>query len=180
MSNFLKNSWTFWYDKPDPKMCKENWDQFLIRMGSFQKIENLWSLINNILSLTMLPFGSNLHLFKTGIEPKWEDIQNQNGGRWVLEIPKSDFSIFEILWRESILLALGTELDEIEASFVNGVVISVRKEQYKISIWTKSAFNRKIQILIGEKWKKIIQRFNFNRSFFIKYSSHKVVNHKIF
>ncbi len=31
-----------------------------------------------------LEHGSNYHLFKAGIEPKWEDSANTRGGQWVV------------------------------------------------------------------------------------------------
>mmetsp|Transcript_46971 Transcript_46971/g.96043 ORF Transcript_46971/g.96043 Transcript_46971/m.96043 type:complete len:189 (+) Transcript_46971:3879-4445(+) len=173
MSNLLKNTWTFWYDKPDPKMSTENWDQFLIRVGTFQTVESLWGLLNNIVSLTNLPSGANLHLFKKGIEPKWEDFQNKKGGKWVLEIHKSENLKFNKIWRKTILFVLGTELSDLETNSVNGVVLSAKKEQYRIAIWTKDSSNRSIQISIGEKWTKIVQEENFFSPILLEYISHR-------
>lgn len=42
-----------------------------------------FSLWNNIKGPSYLPQNSNYHLFKAGIEPKWEDPQNKNGGKWI-------------------------------------------------------------------------------------------------
>mmetsp|Transcript_26714 Transcript_26714/g.63122 ORF Transcript_26714/g.63122 Transcript_26714/m.63122 type:complete len:190 (-) Transcript_26714:1724-2293(-) len=175
MSNFLRDKWTFWYDKPDPEMCVENWDQFLIRMGTFQKLEDLWGLLNNISSLTILPTGSNFHLFKKGIEPKWEDFQNQDGGKWILELPKLEFSKLEKIWKKSILLVVGTELNKKESELINGIVISARKEHHRISIWTKYSSYKELQLSIGEKWKKIIQEEGFTNSLSLEYLSHKMI-----
>lgn len=178
MSNLLKNTWTFWYDKPDPKMSIENWDQFLIRVGTFQTVESLWGLFNNIVSLTNLPSGANLHLFKTGIEPKWEDVQNKKGGKWVLEIYKSDCLKFKKLWRKTILFILGTKLSELECNSVNGIVLSARKDQNRIAIWTKDSSNKSTQLSIGEKWKKVIQEENFSSTVLLEYISHRTLVQK--
>ena len=42
------------------------------------------SLFNNIITPTSMVVGSNLHLFKKGIRPMWEDKSNEKGGKWLL------------------------------------------------------------------------------------------------
>ena len=46
------------------------------------------SLFNNIKPPSWLPVGADFHLFKHGIEPKWEDPQCAKGGAWTLHIAK--------------------------------------------------------------------------------------------
>lgn len=43
-----------------------------------------FSLWNNIKSAGELSAGSNYHIFKLGIEPKWEDKANLQGGKWLV------------------------------------------------------------------------------------------------
>lgn len=43
-------------------------------------------LYNNVMPASQLEHGSNYHLFKVGIEPKWEDPANGRGGQWVLTL----------------------------------------------------------------------------------------------
>jgi len=47
------------------------------------------SLYNNIVTPSRLVSGSDFSLFKTGVEPKWEDTQNQLGGKWTYLVSKS-------------------------------------------------------------------------------------------
>lgn len=31
--------------------------------------------------------GTDLYIFKKGIKPMWEDPMNENGGRWLINVP---------------------------------------------------------------------------------------------
>ena len=47
------------------------------------------SLYNNVKPPSWLTPGTDLQLFKNGIEPKWEDPLCENGGKWTVQIPKA-------------------------------------------------------------------------------------------
>ena len=47
------------------------------------------SLYNNIKPPSWLPPGTDFHLFKEGIEPKWEDPKCEHGGKWTILVPKA-------------------------------------------------------------------------------------------
>jgi len=47
-----------------------------------------------------LASGSNYHLFKDGVEPKWEDPQNVRGGKWLLQMKVREHRPTE--WRAMI------------------------------------------------------------------------------
>ena len=46
------------------------------------------SLFNNIKPPSWLPQRTDLHLFKEGIKPAWEDPLNEKGGSWTYALPK--------------------------------------------------------------------------------------------
>ena len=46
------------------------------------------SLYNNIKPPSWLPAGTDFHLFKAGIEPKWEDPTCEHGGKWTILVPQ--------------------------------------------------------------------------------------------
>lgn len=52
-------------------------------MGS---VEQWWGLYAHLARPADLPPLSDLHLFKLGIKPMWEDPANVNGGKWVSKI----------------------------------------------------------------------------------------------
>lgn len=69
----------------------------MIRMHD-TNIHLIFSLFNNIVPASQLPLGSNYHLFKTGIEPKWEDTANSNGGKWTVQFPAKQRASLDQLW----------------------------------------------------------------------------------
>eukprot|EP00735_Rhodelphis_limneticus_P013089 TRINITY_DN65_c0_g1::TRINITY_DN65_c0_g1_i1::g.14744::m.14744 TRINITY_DN65_c0_g1::TRINITY_DN65_c0_g1_i1::g.14744 ORF type:complete len:230 (+),score=47.60,sp/Q55FE0/IF4E_DICDI/46.45/2e-52,IF4E/PF01652.13/8.9e-58 TRINITY_DN65_c0_g1_i1:89-691(+) len=148
----LQNKWTLWYDKPERRVSQTNWADQIRKVATFDSVEEFWSLFNNIPSPSKLPFGSNLHLFKSHIEPKWEDQTNAQGGKWVYPVTKRPE--LDDLWLNIVLALIGDNFDHSED--VCGAVLSIRKNQDKISLWTKSARDEKTQIQNGKQLKAFL------------------------
>jgi translation initiation factor 4E len=175
--NKLKYNWIVWFDKPESKIDDNNWDQFLIKIDSFHQIEKFWSLFNNILLPSSIKIGTSLHFFKSGIEPKWEDVSNLKGGKWVLALSKQYISSINILWEKTLILLISGKFDEIKTESVNGVVLNIRKDIIKISIWTKDCFDIHIQLSIGKLWKKTIKDKLFSKKLTLEYFPHSTYLH---
>lgn len=92
-------------------------------------------LYNNLHSPASLKPGSTYHLFRDGIRPEWEHPENTEGGKWVI-IPSPNK--IDEMWESLLLCCIGETLCESEIE-ICGVVISVRKKQSKLSIWTKNS-----------------------------------------
>ncbi len=58
-------------------------------------------MYNHIVSPRDIENNSNLHFFKKGIHPMWEDPANQDGGKWVLTI-KNDQDRLAKCWMEVV------------------------------------------------------------------------------
>jgi translation initiation factor 4E len=102
-------------------------------------------IFNNIRPASKLSERSNYHLFKDPIEPKWEHAENSNGGKWIVPIKGKE--LLDKLWLWAILACIGeTFTDENE---ICGVVVSLRKGQDRISLWTKHGNNEQIQKSVG-------------------------------
>jgi len=168
----LAHNWTFWFDKPDLRTTDGNWDQFLIKIDSFRKIEKFWSLFNNILLPIHIQSGVNFHLFKSGIEPKWEDIHNFNGGKWMLIVSKQNYSIVNDLWEKTLVALVSGMFGNLNTENINGIVLSVKKNIIKIAIWTKNSLNKNIQMNIGFLWKKIIKENFHMTNLILEYFPH--------
>ena len=172
VTNVLKYKWTFWFDKPDLKISDENWDQFLIKIDSFQTIEKFWSIFNNILLPSEFQHGVNLHLFKSQIEPKWEDVNNSKGGKWMLIVPKQIDIFINKLWEKTLVTLVGGIYDDIYMENINGVVLSVRKTAIKIAIWTRDSFDTTLQFKIGRLWRSILKQNSFINNVTLEYFPH--------
>jgi len=92
----LTDSWTFWYvynmshEERKRKRGKERWQKEykLNEIFTFATIEEFWSLFNNVVDVKELIPNTDYLLFKQGIKPEWEDPKNNDGGKWVITLPK--------------------------------------------------------------------------------------------
>jgi translation initiation factor 4E len=89
---------------------------------------------------TELKQGCTYHLFKDGVRPEWEDAANKRGGKWVI-IP--DEQRIDENWLSLLLATIGEVLCD-DDDEICGIVVSIRKKQNKITVWTKGLEEPKI------------------------------------
>jgi translation initiation factor 4E len=110
-------------------------------------------LYNNIVPPSRLSINTDLHLFREGIEPKWEDPRCESGGKWTALIPKSNKQLLDSNWLHALLACIGEHFDE--GDEICGIVVNVRAKQDRISLWTRTASNEAAQVAIGRQLKEI-------------------------
>lgn len=105
-----------------------------------------------------MPPGSDYHLFKQGIEPKWEDTANAQGGKWVFNLKKGQRETISDHWlhtvgaiplqtHQQVLAVIGSYFEDSEE--ITGCVVSVRKSGDRIALWTRDAANEATCIRVG-------------------------------
>jgi len=151
----LEHTWTLWFDNPNGRQKQATWGQTLRSVYTFNTVEDFWCLYNNILAPSRLIMGTDFHLFKEGIEPKWEDATCAKGGKWTFFFPKSkEPAHLDECWLNLLLAMIGEQF--CEPSEICGAVISVRQKQHRIALWTKTASNEADQIAIGRHFKSVL------------------------
>lgn len=81
--------------------------------------------------------NSDIHLFRAGIKPVWEDAANASGGKWIIRLKKG---LVNRLWEHlSLALITGALNADGLGEEVCGVVVSVRYQEDILSIWNRSA-----------------------------------------
>jgi len=124
------------------------WMEDIKRVITFDSVEEFWGLYNNIVAPSMLPQKANYYLFKEGIIPAWEDDANKQGGKWSIQLPKDkNRGNIDKMWLYTMLAAIGETFDpyltageeESPQSLITGVIVSVRPQFYRLSIWTRLA-----------------------------------------
>lgn len=55
-------------------------------IGQVGTVEQWWALYSHIVRLQDIPAHRDIHLFKKGIKPMWEDPANKKGGKWVINL----------------------------------------------------------------------------------------------
>lgn len=113
-------------------------------------------LYNNVKPPSWLGHGCDLHCFKEGVEPKWEDATCEGGGKWTVLVPKGPASkaALDAMWLNALLACIGEQFTE--GDEVCGVVVSVRAKQDRVALWTRSAANEAAQVSIGKQLKAVL------------------------
>lgn len=153
----LQNRWVLWYDNPGKRTNAASWGDYLQKVTEFDTVEDFWRIFNNIKPASNLPAGSNYHLFKEGIEPKWEDVANSKGGKWVVGIPnsKNRKEIVDQVWLFAILAVIGESYEAAEE--VCGIVVSMRKAQDRLALWTRDWKNEHVIKNLGRQLRASVE-----------------------
>lgn len=152
----LQNGWTIWYDNPQKRTNQASWGDHLKKITTFGTVEDFWRVFNNLKPASVLAQGSNYHIFKEHIEPKWEDSTNAKGGKWTVTIPpKSRSASLDQMWLWAVLACIGETF--LSPDDVCGVVVSVRKAGDRVQIWTKDATNEQACRDIGRSLKDALE-----------------------
>lgn len=109
------------------------------------------SLFNNLQEPSQLQAGSSYNLFKDGIEPKWEDKANVNGGQWRLQLPNRK-ELLDEYWMNTLMTVIGEGFCPDDSDDIAGIVVNLRRNGDRISIWTKNALSDDLQQSIGSRW----------------------------
>mmetsp|Transcript_4624 Transcript_4624/g.12639 ORF Transcript_4624/g.12639 Transcript_4624/m.12639 type:complete len:200 (-) Transcript_4624:871-1470(-) len=150
----LENSWTLWFDNPQQKQTTSKFGQTLRPVFTFSTVEEFWCLYNNIKTPGQLQPSATFYLFKEGIEPKWEDPRNFNGGSWTANVPNRSKPLLDAWWLNSVLACIGEQFTEGEE--ICGVAVNVRAKGDRIELWTKTAANEAKQTIVGRELKKFL------------------------
>ena len=99
-----------------------------------------------------MPYGTHMHLFKTGIKPVWEDPAFVNGCQLEIKSQKQQTSKF---WEDLILAMMGEQFEE--ENFIAGMVMKLKPQFDKIAIWMVDASNEKAIKSVKDKVIEILQ-----------------------
>ena len=106
-----------------------------------------------------MPNSCNFHLFREGIEPKWEDKANEGGGKWVFSQARQRREKLDKAWITTCVAAIAEQPESDNfADQVCGIVVSVRKNQDRLAVWISSGTaNESAVLAVGNRWKDILE-----------------------
>jgi len=133
----------------------EDYQSNLKQVGTFKAVEDFWSLYHHMMPPSQLELNSNYHLFKTSIQPMWEDPANHKGGKWTIRIPSRERHNTNACWRNVLLAMVGEMLDAEEDDDVCGAVFSRRRGGDRISLWTRKQDRSKI-LTFGHRLRDVV------------------------
>ncbi|KAL9669343.1 hypothetical protein QQ045_006888 [Rhodiola kirilowii] len=95
----LERKWSFWFDNQSRQTQGAAWGASLHQIYTFDTVEEFWCLYDQTFKPSKLPGNAEIHLFRAGVEPKWEDPECANGGKW--SIPSNRKPTLETMWLET-------------------------------------------------------------------------------
>ncbi|XP_076064739.1 eukaryotic translation initiation factor 4E type 2-like isoform X3 [Oratosquilla oratoria] len=162
----LQYTYSLWYSRraPGKQATTQNYDQNLKLMGRFASVEQFWSYYSHLVRPAELASHSDIHIFKDGIKPMWEDIANKNGGKWIVRLRKG---LASRCWENLLLAMLGEQF--MVGDEICGAVISVRYQEDIISVWNRTASDSITTAKIRDTLKRVL---NLPPNTIMEYKTH--------
>jgi Eukaryotic initiation factor 4E len=117
---------------------------------SVPDIAEFYKIFNNI-PWPSIPSRSSIHIFRSGVQPLWEDPENLDGGCWTLKVRKSaaEPDRPQRVWEEICLMGCGGELQAalVESGsrdHVLGMTFCPRGFWVCVSVWLKKGDGRHV------------------------------------
>ncbi|GFY65869.1 eukaryotic translation initiation factor 4E [Trichonephila inaurata madagascariensis] len=162
----LQNMWSLWFYKNDRT---KSWEENLMEIITFDTVEDFWALYNHLEVVSKIPIGCDYALFKHGIKPMWEDSRNKQGGRWLLNVQKSQRNTdLNNYWLEILLCLIGEAFCEYSDD-ICGAVAQIRNKGDKLAVWTSNVKHQDAIMKIGQIMK---DRLNLHPRNVIGYEAH--------
>jgi hypothetical protein len=121
------------------------------KIGSFGTVQEFWRTYHVLSDIDALPKQTSLQLFRSGIQPLWEDPANARGGRWMIPVPRESAVA---VWT-ALVVALVSEQFAWSGECC-GIVLSLKPSQATVRLWNRDAekipledCTREIQELTG-------------------------------
>lgn len=134
-------------------------------IGAFSTVEQYWAYYSFMVRSGELTGHSDIHLFKHGMRPMWEDKANQNGGKWIVRLRKG---LASRCWENLILAMLGEQF--MVGPEVCGAVVSIRYQEDIISIWNRNASDQATTSRIRATLSRVL---NLPQNTIMEYKAHR-------
>jgi len=160
----LQCNWTLYWDTGDET---KEWEERLITVYTFDNVQNFWRLFNNIKSPNQFTTYQSYYLFRDGIKPSRECIENKGGGVWTSFLSNNyDRKRVDDYWLYSVLLMIGgTFMDDYDKTC--GICISMfcgrgDRQHDRLSLWVKGnceQVQKEIETSLSKHFNKIKFRY---------------------
>jgi len=170
MDRPLNSTWDVYYLRND---VGANWDDRLVKVASFGTILEFWAVYLYLKLPNQLQAGCDYMIFRDGIKPEWTDPNNQDGGRWLIEIDrKLRNEQLNDKWLETLLAVIGEQLEPEDGvgGEICGAMVQSRRRVDRVGLWTRNADDNNLVMDIGQKYSSKIKPQWSQR---LRYQSHK-------
>ncbi|GJQ84459.1 4EHP [Trypoxylus dichotomus] len=154
----LEHPYCLWYSRRPaigsrnlPMQGSQGYSQALRLVGQIGTVEQWWGIYCHMVRLSDLPPYTDLHLFKKGIQPMWEDPANSKGGKWVIRLRKGQAGR---AWENLCMAMLGEQF--MTGNEICGVVVSIRYQEDSISVWNRTSSDQAATARIRDVLKRLL------------------------
>jgi translation initiation factor 4E len=134
------------------------------KLGTVNTVEDFWSYYSHLVRPNDLAASMDLHFFRDGIMPMWEDPGNRDGGKWVVRIKKG---MANRCWEDAMLALIGDQFGL--GTELCGLVLSTKYKEDILSFWNKTAADQDIVNNIRDTIKRIL---NISNNAALEYKPH--------
>jgi translation initiation factor 4E len=146
----LQHRFVFWYTRRQPGIRSQtSYEDNIKRIAEFSTVEGFWGSYCHLSRASTLPNPTDLHLFKEGIRPLWEDAANRSGGKWIIRFKKLVSGRY---WEDLVLAMIGDQLDF--GDTVCGAVLSIRFGEDILSVWNRNAADNQAVMALRDSIKR--------------------------
>ncbi|EDV28877.1 uncharacterized protein TRIADDRAFT_52187 [Trichoplax adhaerens] len=149
----LNSKFTFWFSRrpPGKQQTPVNYEENIKPVGTVASVEQFWNYYSHMARPGDLTGHSDIHLFKDGIKPIWEDEANREGGKWIIRLRKGLASRY---WENLILAMIGEQFAV--GNEICGAVVSIRFQEDILSLWNRSATEQLVTARIRDTLKRVL------------------------
>lgn len=145
----LKHKYVFWYTRRTPGSRQTSYEDNIKHIVDCSTVEGFWVCYCHLARPSSLPSPTDLHLFKEGIRPLWEDSANSKGGKWIIRFKKVVSGRF---WEDLVLALVGDQLDY--GDNICGAVLSIRFNEDILSVWNRDASDHQAVMALRDSIKR--------------------------
>ncbi|XP_062168130.1 eukaryotic translation initiation factor NCBP [Alnus glutinosa] len=161
----LKYKFVFWYTRRNPGVrTQTSYEDNIKKIVDFSTVEGFWVCYCHLARPSSLPSPTDLHIFKEGIRPLWEDSANCNGGKWIIRFKKVVSGRY---WEDLILALVGDQLDY--GDNICGAVLSIRFNEDILSVWNRNASDNQAVMALRDAIKRHLK---LPHSYVMEYKPH--------
>uniref|UniRef100_A0A8R1DT37 eIF-4F 25 kDa subunit n=1 Tax=Caenorhabditis japonica TaxID=281687 RepID=A0A8R1DT37_CAEJA len=161
----LQYSYTFsYFIRPTGKFDPEDYANYVQPVGIMKSVEQFWKIMIHFKRPTDMCDKADIHFFKTGIKPVWEDPANCKGGKWIIRLKKG---LSTRIWENLLMALIGEQF--LIGDELCGAVCSIRNQEDIISLWNRNADYTPETNRIRETLRKVL---NLPQNTVLEYKRH--------
>ncbi|KAJ1374574.1 hypothetical protein KIN20_037282 [Parelaphostrongylus tenuis] len=137
--------------RPPGKFGPIEYAQYVQQIAAVCSVEQFWGVYRHLKRPCDIGEKIDVHFFKKGIRPVWEDEANLRGGKWIIRLKKG---LSSLIW-ENLLLAIAGE-QFLVGDEICGAVCSVRNDEDIVSVWNRTANNFAVTKRIRDTLRRVL------------------------